>query len=178
MEKPKSCTSADRNPRCKLCTRRRKGDRCEYLPAKKRSAAEEEFSACSMDPERNIVNAKRKNRKVDRFNPGQSSLRNKATGKRNYAPFRQLSHGPLDLRGIIEKNEHVAAILSTLQCENDKLSRKLRETQSLLNKKERAQVIEKGSSKQTTLLHFFRPKAAGGGTFKCWQNQRKTGSGS
>ena len=84
-------------------------------------------SAPVIDPERNfIVNAKRKNRKVDRFNPGQSSLRNQATEKRNYAPFRQLSHGPLDLRGIIEKNEHVAAILSTLQIENDKLTRKLR----------------------------------------------------
>ena len=104
MEKPKSCISADQNPRCKPCTRRRKGDRCEYLPAKKRSAAEEEFSASSIDPERNIVvDVKRKNRKVDRFNPGQSSLRNYATGKHNYAPFRQLSHGPLELRGIIEK---------------------------------------------------------------------------
>jgi len=154
------------------------GSRCEYFPAKKRSAAEEEFSA-SYRPRRNfIVNAKRKNRKVDRFNPGQSSLRNQATEKRNYAPFRQLSHGSLDLRGIIEKNEHVAAILSTFQIENDRLTRKLRKITSLLNKKERAQVIEKGSSKQTTLLQFFRPKAAGGGTFKCWQNQRKTGSGS
>ena len=103
MEKPKSCQIADRNPRCKPCTSRRKGGRCEYLPAKKRSAAKEEFSATSIDPERNIVNAKRENQKVDRFNPGQLSIRNKATGKRNYAPFRQLSHGPLDLRGIIEK---------------------------------------------------------------------------
>ena len=81
MEKPKSCQTADRNPRCKPCTSRRKGGRCEYLPAKKRSAAEEEFSASSIDPERNIVvvDVKRKNRKVDRFNPGQSSLRNQAT---------------------------------------------------------------------------------------------------
>jgi len=68
MEKSKSCiSSADRNPRCKLCTRRRMGSRCEYFPAKKRSAAEEEFSA-SYRPRRNfIVNAKRKNRKVDRL---------------------------------------------------------------------------------------------------------------
>ena len=120
------------------------------------------------------MNAKRKNRKVDRFNPGQLSIRNKATGKRNYAPFRQLSHGPLDLRGIIEKNEHVAAILFTLQSENDKLSRKLSETQSLLNKKKRAQVIEKDSSKQTTLLQFFRPKAAGGDLQEEFNDESRT----
>ena len=143
------------NSRCKPCTRRRMGSRCEYFPAKKRSAAEEEFST-SYRPRKELYCECKKEEPKGRQIQSWSVIAPKSGHRKTeLRPFQTTLPWPSWTQRHYWKNEHVAAILSTLQIENDKLTQKLRKTTSLLNQKERAQVIEKGSSKQTTLLHFF-----------------------